>query len=744
MIVAGLQPVDLRGPLGNQVALEVQSELHLQHAAAYEQRIELHGGKLVADTSVTLHRLSTFDEGNELVTAPDARIAIPEPLDVQGLRITANLDHPHSLTINGRQGTEFVDLGPSYNENIVLDGGGLLVSGNQGLGSVNGITEIKSGTTGTLHLQADVTLNEDMRMNDGRGWANAGGLIFERGPQSNGDFSVLRGTVDLGPVGASFGSPATESVMLRFEGKIQGGDLLLKHGSIAIATGNDEHTGRTVVDNGDLELTDQGRIAKSSQIQLNSRLSRLVLNNLSLENTDRVDDSIPVELRGGQFVTRSWSNSNVTERLGPVIAEAGGSVFETDMPIALTSLTRRAGATLQLSGATAEISILNPPTLQGGLLGGWAVIGDNFASLAGTSVVPAERVVRPIAQATNLDNLLIDESRPFDEILAQDTTVNSLSVQGSHSINLNQRTFTVATGGLMFTNQVWLENGRVTAGDNGPSELIIHSDNLTDVNASIVDRGANSVSVVVAGVASFSGNNQYSGSTTVNGALIAKSSASLPVASDLQVEGGLVQLNDGVALNLGQIRMRNGVLFSQLGTIHADQWSIESGTMSMQVVGDEPIVKHTDGTLRLESQMHDYHGVVDVQAGQVLTNASLAAGTNRIDVARHASVGALGRLDTPVRLNGGAIWGVAALPPTDFADVTVTAPSEIVLADLIDAARPQSASVTISNQLIGDGDLRVVGPGMLILAGDGSTYTGQVSLQAAVFSIDNPRALGGG
>ena len=264
----------------------------------------------------------------------------------------------------------------------------------------------------------------------------------------------------------------------------------------------------------------------------------------------------------GGNVTNNSTNAQTANV--PLTLAAGNHTFVTAAGSGTLSLagaiTRQANATAVFTRNGGQINFTGSGLANtNGILGGWAVIGNDWAALDGGGNVAAYTGYTPIATgALASDPIQLPLHRRFGNLTAATgTTINSLlatvtggnrtlTVTGTMKVGPNggiyrtgastgNNTFTV-TGGTLTANG----GGDITlaCATNSAANFAATNNNLT-IASVIANDGANAVSVNVLGYVVMSAANTFTGGTFINQGRVQASNAAA------FGNGGVVTVNPG-------------------------------------------------------------------------------------------------------------------------------------------------------------------------------------------------------
>ena len=493
----------------------------------------------------------------------------------------------------------------------MLDAGaaGSLAFDNAGAGA---LVEVE----GTHVVTAPITLDDALAIQNRWQAGSGAGALWLQGTVSGGSGLTIR-TAAGGPAPVTTAQAPGTNVYLTAESTFQG--------SATVRAGANS-----------LTLIGPGTALSAATFTVDHGASLNVDN--SLQNVpDRVTS--PVLLNGGTLRLYGTAGDFSTEELCLVEALAGASAIECTRGtgglamLTLSELDTAYGTTVRFGGqdlGAGSHVFMNPlwggPPMDDGILGGWAVVGPDFADYD-----PAAGV-RPFSNYALID---INSATPTDNLaivapaaLAADRSVNSLKLAAGGTVDLAGHTLNVESGGVILGpadsagTPVCLGGGRLTAGDGTPgAELILHLATRTfTLDADIVDNPGGGVSLIVSGDGSPSrpggptlvlrGNNAYTGPTYIN-------SCTLAVDSDepLGDPAAPVVLTGGTLRATGSFASERLLFVQGLAAIETPgTWLYLNGP----VFGDvETLYVRGGGGLTMEGE-NLVAGAVDVGTGQLL------------------------------------------------------------------------------------------------------------------------------
>lgn len=638
----------------------------------------------------------------------------------------------------------------SQNSNVQLNGGVL------GLGAQNLTANLGTGA-GEIQFTGDggfaghgaartVTLNGGAALTWGSGGfiGNGRKLILSHVAANN--VVELTNAIDLGSakrtVQVDNGSGSIDG---RFSGVLSGTGGIEKTGAGTLElTAANDYTGGTDIREGILALTGSNGSIKGDVI-IGAGAALNVSNTAAANNGNRLEDTAVVTMNAGilNFInpTGATGTTSYSETFGELKVNGGANVVFTSQTgtsgtntgtLTIGALSRTAGATVNFSGTSLGLSarnrilVANAPVLNNGIIGGWATVGNEFATY-GANGIAALTSYTTGAENTwaSTSNVKVSGSTSSTTTtLTGSRTVNSLNVTGptsgsnvSNTIALNGNTLRIRSGGLLTSGGSSLRTSRISDGmltagadENTAGELIVVSNGYAVIDAQIVDNGSGAVSLVKSGASNLalSNANTYTGGTTVNQGTLAINNANAIGTGTLTLNNNAVLDNSsGAAITLAtnnqQIWNGNftflGANSLNLGTggvtlTGNHRVTVNANTLTVGAVsGSYSLTKAGNGTLA-------FSGESNHSGGTIITGGTLAVGTG----------GTSGSLV-------GDVSGTAGTLAFDRAD-----------------------NVGYDGTVSGAIGLTKQGTGDLILFGD-NTYTGNTTLTAGALVLGSEGAI---
>jgi autotransporter-associated beta strand protein len=705
-------PININSAISSNIALEVRSGyVRFRHANAYSKDILLgNAGSVVVEAPQQMQRIrgatytpAASEFGN--VEVAEGSTLTAERVDILEGLLRGSIQPAAGIGFYGVIGNRTISHLQTSSP-VQLRAGELKIDDTLPARTPTNASIVLGRQRETSVLIAPrSTTNAELFLNNGSGFNFGGAIITEN--DGFGGFATIRGNIHLGANGAHIGGED----YLRAEGQIDGGDLNLgragRYPGFNIAGATAAYTGATRVFTGELLMSDNGRLANTSGIDVYSG-GALRVDNRAADGpvSDRIADALVVNLAGGELSAwpTGWGQ-NTQERVGHVNLQRGiSSLFGThysknslqaNANLVIESITREAGAIFSVSATLGrsssafinnespgslqiDVFLENAPAVVNGILPAWTISGASFTTRDAQGRVAGYQgptVQLDLAGPTSIAH--VPSGAPP---LAADKTVHALAGSGSSApINLGGRTLTVGSGGI---SGAVLSNGVILPGGYANGELVFFG-GVTN-NATIADNGA-PTSVVYSGDVVLGGNSTYTGKTYVVGipgdTVEVKKASALPTGGDLQINGlTSVSLNDpgsSVQYQLGRVAIRDGgrLLGQASNKVSATQVDLEAGILSVALVGNFPIAKTTEGLVGMGNVSPDYTGRIDVFEGTLQAGDRDGLGDGYLTFGKGTvNVGPQGRLilaplesskttsapSPTIRLDGGALLGASS------------------------------------------------------------------------------------
>jgi len=387
---------------------------------------------------------------------------------------------------------------------------------------------------------------------------------------------------------------------------VGGGNVLTVSGD-ASATGTVEVRGGTVLMNGTTGTLNDftGYTFANSTVRLT--------NTSAANNTNRLKDGVAIAMNGATLdFDNSAGAANYSETLGAVTL-TGSNFITVDKAAAaqtsvltLASLAHNPGGVVVFNsqnngtaifdlGTTTQsrVVLTAAPTLDDGIIGGWAVVQTAAATREFAKYVSSGTISVTALAGADYTTTLSTGSNPTQNVkltaaptaLTADTQINSLTIQQAASIATDVgagHVLRVESGGIILSGDFnsSITNGTLTAGTgaNTPGELFIHvlgaAANPLTITSVIADNGTGSVSLTKAGAGTLdlqNATNTFTGKTYIS--------------------GGTLRINGDAALGTAPASPSAGALtFALTGTSTLDV----TGTMTLNANRSISVVSGTN------------------------------------------------------------------------------------------------------------------------------------------------------
>ena len=570
----------------------------------------------------------------------------------------------------------------------------------ENLDNLNGFSLVTVGdSSSTTGIQADVavTLTTNTIFD-----AGSGGLTFAQ-------------LLDSSDQNVTFRVSGASSVA----GLNLGDGSLTKDGPGALnLTSQNAYTGTTSIDGGTLQISDTGALGSSSSLTLNGGTLQVSVsatdgNSSFLIGGDggviNVDSGVSVELGGIVSGSGPLSKQGAgTLQLAGVNTHTGSTAIDAGTLLVTGSLADASPVTVA-SGATYELG--SNDTIAS-LSGAGAVSLSNYQLQTGADNTSTtfSGVISGEGQFTKLGTGQLTLSGANTYTGPTGITAGTLQVTGSLSdatpvTVAAESTYELgaddAVGSIAGSGSIALSSFELTSGGDNSSSTF---SGVISGNGGLLKSGT--------GTLTLSGDNSYSGPTTMNGGTLQVSaSAALGNSTALAFDGGTLQISSAVTGATGNVALSSG---GGVVAVDAGQTFVYSGIVS----GGGSLTKQGDGVLEL-SGANTYSGATAVTAGTLQVTGTLADAT-AVTVSQSATY-SLGADDTIGSLAGGG---------------------SVQLSNYQLQAGGDNTSTTFSGVISGTGGLTKSGTGELNLSGE-NTYTGATTVQNGSIHIQAPSNTSG-
>lgn len=779
LVVTGDETVRINGPmalpgdvffgndgvhlrLGNLAGLQ-DRQFHLRGSSFFSNRLTSTANNAISDVSIDPRGIDIIgrDLNTRLEALPGTTLEVAGTLDFLGGTISGAITGQTVLVKKHNLLGQVFDAADADFERIEVEDGRLALGGDFG----STPPEVHVSPRGRLSLLEDASYSGDIYLNGGKLREDGDATLFIGNSDFTGNLFLSGGLTTVSPGAIS--------------GSIHGSGSFASHGGgdLEIRSSSHTYTGVTLVRSDSLVLVDDGALATTSKIIGFGRNSssgghgRLVLDNRgSIGSNDRIADHIPVELAGLEFKLIGREGESITETLGQVTASRGISELLIENPagngdteLVLTNFTREQGALFrfELINQGASVRLPAAPPLDDGIVGGWAILGDDFASYGPNGFVAYEDVAvyqTDINAATALENVQPN----VDAVLTNDRVVNALRLGADRTIDLNGHSLRIETGGLLLTDDTFdngLFNGKLTAGSGSSGELLVTGEG--EIGANIIDNNEESVGLTYSSLDNstlllLSGINTYSGPTVVNAAsnsakIQVAQEGALPSAGDVILNGGSLELDyvSTTPLEIDELIIREGATVSGADSgapsLRPQSIALESGSISIPLSGDAPLTKtgFLSGVVGSMGVASTYTGPILIEEGMLSIDQN-AIGVNtpesphKLEIMERGTLAFFSDYDFHHRrtvFHGGEVFSAGG--------GTFSAPLEV--ASEGGRFRNERGAFTIASAISGDGELVVEGNygrnGSLAFEGDLNGFGGNLVLTGGEMSISGDNAL---
>jgi autotransporter-associated beta strand protein len=443
----------------------------------------------------------------------------------------------------------------------------------------------------------------------------------------------------------------------------------------------------------------------------------------TMEDNSKLSDTGVLTLSGGTLSLAGGTHPEVV--LSTTLA-ANTSSNVTGTPggavVHLNNITRNTGAKVNFSAD--GIATTDTPNTNG-ILGPWATVGgldwatnstDGDDGPITTFTAYTLSSVAGNSAANYLDkNISVDSSQTLDLAV----TPNSLrfNTAGAHTLTLTDVN-TITTGGILVTsavgaNPLLITGGSLSGAAGGDLSITQNNPDGSLTIASVIDNnGTTNVVKFGPGLAILSGDNTYTGATTVSGGTLTLSGANTVNSGTLTVAniGGIdatLNIENGIhALGTNRLNVTNSTTTPATGTVNQS-----GGAVSIAGNGDGILLGNNGGSTVANIAIYNLSGG-SLTTGATKANRGVIIGTNSSTIATFTLSGT-GALNMNVATGG-------------------TATSVLEVGRFDSAANNTTA---VFNQTGGTAEVAI-----LSIGGNGGTGTGLLStmnLTGGVFVADS-------
>ncbi|WP_193579844.1 fibronectin-binding autotransporter adhesin ShdA [Salmonella enterica] len=652
---------------------------------------------------ITSKKRSTSYEDLNALTVSDANVTSKTvALNVDG---STTINDPIKLTNSTFTAPTAIKLGSKaaiQAENMTLTGN--IVQTDTSSSSLS--LSQKSTLTGRVDaLSSTLSLDETSQWNmtdpsTVGNLTNNGGITLGNASGSTGTLLTVDNTLTLqddSQINATLDT-ANSSPIIKAANVTLGGTLNLSSTATFVAPETDEHFGSiTLIDSQTAITTDFDSVTLDADT---SAMPDYLTINAGVDANDNTNYELSTGLSWyagansaraahGTFTVDADSTFTVTSELDETTATSNWNG---------SKLTKQGDGTLILSNTGNDYG---DTVIDGGILA-----AKDAASLGTGDVTIAENATLALSQGT-LDNNVTGEG----QIVKSGS--DELIVTGDN----NYSGGTTITGGILAAKDAAsLGSGDVYIAENAKLELSQGTlDNNVTGEGQIVKSGSDELIVT--------GDNNYSGGTTITGGILAaKDAASLG--------SGDVDIAENAKLELSQ------------------------GTLDNNVTGEGQIVKSGSDEL-IVTGANDYSGGTTISGGMLIADHADSLGTGAVANSGVLQVGE-GELEN-------TLSGTGSLVKTGTGDLTLNGDNDysggttiddgLLIADNADSLGSGDIDNSgglkvgegeLKNTLSGSGSLVKTGTGELTLSGDNNTYFGDTTIAGGTLIAANVNALGSG
>jgi autotransporter-associated beta strand protein len=238
---------------------------------------------------------------------------------------------------------------------------------------------------------------------------------------------------------------------------------------------------------------------------------------------------------------------------------------------------------------------------------------------------------------------------------------------------------------------------------------------------------------IAGGAYTFSGSGKLSGATNLvkqgTGTLILANSGGNDYTGTTTINGGTLQVGDGVTLFAGQLGS-GSIAIGAAGTLALNRPLLDDYTLANIISGTGGILQQGGNTITLTGNNLAYDGTITVSSGVIRASSANALGTatGGVIISGTGALELTGQtVADAVQLTGGGTLR-AFSGTTNIVSSVITLSSGGVLDGL------NSTTLTVNTAITGTGGLTKAGNGLAILTAD-STYTGGTTISGGTLQI---------
>ena len=658
--------------------------------------------------TVTLPGNNAFNGTLNVAQTVDMTVSTDVPGAIEGLGYTSALNIQSGGTIN-LKGTHNTFLGNNVAvtpvTDLTIDTGGTL-NDYSGMsynvrthsltlngGTITSIYPLATGY-GSFAFYGPINVIKDSTISATKFQANGAMTIADSKTLTlSGD---LGGSGSLSLAGSNSLLLATGSINRNLDINITGPGHIEKQGSnIFTVTGNNDYTGGTAINGGELEVGSTGALGNSSIISFGGGALRYS----SANTTD-------YSARFSTAVNQAYAIDTNEQTVS----------YATDLVIVSDSLTKLGGGTLILTGAN---TYTGGTAINGGLLELGSAETSGHGPLGSGSISFGGGTLRHTAINTT------DYSNRFSSANHQ---LFSIDTNGQ---DVSYTTALVSTGGSLSK----LGSGTLT---------------LTGANSYTSDTSVMGGTLTLGG-ASVLGNGNYSGALSVaSGAIFNLVSSADQTFTNLASDGGainnglgIINLNGSGTIAINGNQSFNGILnIAQTVNQLVDHDPTQEVSYGGGIGWSKAVNINSGGTLNITGDHNSLFGgygsvLLTINSGGELHNSS--GNSYNINGAITLNGGTISAVDATSGYGTFGIHGGITVGDSSF----ISAPS-VSINSAVSIAAGKTLSVNSSNisgDISGDGSLIKAWAGTLNLSGN-NTYTGGTRINAGILALGSSGALG--
>jgi fibronectin-binding autotransporter adhesin len=499
------------------------------------------------------------------------------------------------------------------------------------------------------------------------------------------------------------------------------GDLRKKGSGTLILTRDNSYTGKTIISEGKLQITNSGALGTAGSLVLDGGVlqsaANLNLQNSAVQITDSngtIDSAKEIIIGGkvsgdGQLIK---SGAGTLKLTADNTFKSGVKIKEGVLEVKNDNSLGEKGGEVVIDGATLGITGGENTVLTRDIKltqnGGTISVTNATATLEG-KLLFADGTTSADFTKAGAGNLNLTQ----DNTQGNGFTGNTIIKEGTLGISSQNN---LAQGQLFLDGGNLRTNAAIT---NFQKEIIINSTGGIDTNGfdskvSSVLQGDGSFVKSGLGTLEFTADNSYAGGTQITGGvlLVGKDSNLGSAKTAITLDGGELKLATGSTVDFSKTTGRAIVVGANGGTLNTNSQDV---TLATAITGNGSFVKKGLGTLTLEGKNTALTG--DAASGKGIT---VEAGALQISSDEN-----LGSTEAQLTLNNDTTLKTTAAMSLDRKVELVS--GNVVL--------EQAQDVTINREVTGAANLIKKGGNTLSFDGDNSSYTGDVLVESGTVAI---------